>query len=85
MITLSLIAVIYIGLATFTLYQFLPSQADNKVVQRVAVLFIVSCLLNLSWLLAWHYLWIGTSVVLMVLLLLTLLQFRFSRRSYDGV
>lgn len=71
--TFSIWSVIYVGLTAFTLYQFLPSQADKPVVQRVAVLFMISCLLNLSWLLAWHYLWIGTSVVLMVLLLLTLI------------
>lgn len=71
--TFSIWSVIYIGLAAFTVYQFLPSQANDRVAQRVAVLFIISCLLNLSWLLAWHYLWIGTSVVIMVLLLLTLI------------
>lgn len=81
--TFSIWSVIYVGLTAFTVYQFLPSQADNPVVQRVAVLFIVSSLLNLSWLLAWHYLWIGTSVVLMVLLLLTLILIysRVARRA----
>lgn len=72
--TFSIWSVIYLGLAAFTVYQFLPSQSREPRAQRVAVLFIVSCLLNLSWLLAWHYLWIGTSVVLMVLLLLTLIM-----------
>lgn len=71
--TFSIWSVIYIGLTAFTVYQFLPSQANKPVVQRVAVLFIISCLLNLSWLLTWHYLWIGMSVILMVLLLLTLI------------
>ncbi len=71
--TFSIWSVIYAGLVAFTLYQFLPSQADNRVVQRVAVLFIISCLLNVGWLLAWHFLWIGFSVVLMALLLLTLI------------
>lgn len=71
--TFSIWSVIYVGLIAFTLYQFLPSQADDRVAQRVAVLFIISCLLNLSWLLAWHFLWIGLSVVLMGLLLLTLI------------
>lgn len=83
--TFSIWSVIYAGLVAFTLYQFLPSQANDRVVQRVAVLFIVSCLLNLSWLLAWHFLWIGTSVVLMVLLLLTLIAIyvQVTRRNRD--
>lgn len=84
--TFSIWSVIYIGLTAFTVYQFLPSQANNAVVQRVAVLFIVSCLLNLSWLLAWHFLWIGTSVVIMVLLLLTLIliYLHVTRRSSEN-
>lgn len=83
--TFSIWSVIYAGLIAFTLYQFLPSQANSKVVQRVAVLFIVSCLLNLSWLLAWHFLWIGVSVILMVLLLLTLIAIyvQVTRRDRD--
>lgn len=71
--TFSIWSVIYLGLIAFTLYQFLPSQADDRVVQRVAVLFIVSSLLNVGWLLAWHFLWIGVSVILMLLLLVTLI------------
>ncbi len=81
----SIWSVIYIGLAAFTLYQFLPSQADDRVAHQVAILFTVSSLLNLSWLLAWHFLWIGLSMVIMLALVITvaLIYLRVTSRKVD--
>lgn len=66
--SLSIWWLIYVGLAMFTLYQFLPSQADDPVVSRVDSLFMTSSLLYIGWLFAWHFSWTGVSVVLKALL-----------------
>ncbi len=65
---LSIWWLIFIGMGMFTLYQFLPSQADDPAVARVDSLFLISSLLYIAWLFAWHFLWTGVSVVLMALL-----------------
>ncbi len=70
--TFSIWSVIYLGLITFTLYQLLPSLSDNVRVQRIDILFCVTCFLNVAWLFAWHFQWLGISLVVMALLLATL-------------
>ena len=50
----------------------------GKLVHRLNPLFWLTCLLNVSWIFAWHYLQVGLSVVIMIALFLTLLRiFRF--------
>lgn len=82
---LSIWWVIYVGLAMFTLYQFLPSQANDPVVARVDSLFMASSLLYIAWLFAWHFLWTGVSVVLMALLTAAVLiiYLQVTRRRND--
>ncbi len=70
----SIWSLIYGGLACFTVYQFLPSQADDRVAQQVAGLFIASCMLNLGWLFAWHFLFTGLSFVFMAALVITVAE-----------
>ena len=69
----SIWSVIYILLAGFIIYQFRSQTASRDSVQRIGIWFAISCLLNLSWLLLWQYLYIELSVVVMVLLLITLI------------
>lgn len=64
---------IYVLLIAFVVYQVLPSQRNNPRLASVGYLFALSCVLNASWLFAWHYLLIELSLVLMVGLLLTLI------------
>lgn len=78
----SIWSVIYAGLAAFTLYQFLPSQADSPVARQTALLFTFSCLFNIAWLLSWHFLAIPLSFGFMLALLATLIliYLRVTRR-----
>ncbi|MGF7050278.1 tryptophan-rich sensory protein [Paenibacillus sp. DS2015] len=69
----SIWSLIYILLAGFVIYQFRHSNTSRDSVQSVGIWFIISCLLNITWLLLWQYLYIELSVVVMVLLLLTLI------------
>lgn len=68
----SIWGLIYLALIAFIVYQALPQFRDNSAVKAVGVLFAVSCLFNVMWLLVWHYQRVGWSMVAMLLLLATL-------------
>jgi len=65
---LSVWLLILSGLGAFVLYQFLPALGRLPGGRRLSVLFSVSCLLGVGWLLAWHFLWTGASALLAWLL-----------------
>ncbi len=65
--------VIYLALAAFVIYQATPAGQAEPRLRAVRPLFVLSCLLNVGWLLAWHGLQIPVSEVVMVALLLTLI------------
>lgn len=79
--TFSIWSVIYLLLIGYVMRSFMllgARQPAGKTVlvqrmQQTAPFFMATCLLNAAWLLAWHYLQIGLSLCIMVLLLLTLL------------
>lgn len=60
---------IYLGLALFAIYQFLPAQRENTRLRRVGYLFVLSCLANIAWLFLWHYEVLIATVPVMLLLL----------------
>ena len=73
----SIWGLIYIGLAAFVVYQskglFKPSET-RSIVSKVGWAFVISCVANCFWILAWLYDYTGSSVLIMVLLLLSLLR-----------
>ncbi|MFN4284698.1 MAG: hypothetical protein ACK4E8_01920 [Lacibacter sp.] len=79
--TFSIWSVIYLLLIGYVMRSFMLLGARQPAVkailvqrvQKTASFFMATCLLNAAWLLAWHYLQIGLSLCIMVLLLLTLL------------
>ena len=66
----SIWGVIYLALAGFVLYQAL--QGSTRL-DRTRILFVLTCLLNPAWLLAWHNLLVPLSMAIMIGLLLVLL------------
>lgn len=77
-LTFSIWSVIYLGLAGFVVYQwFKPTKQsvlnDLQVRRKLSLLFISSSILNSVWLLAWQYLQIDLSVVIMLALLIVLI------------
>lgn len=69
-ITFSIWSVIYLALAGYCAFPFL-SPAHNRALS-ISWLFIATCIFNISWIIAWHYLIIELSLLIMLLLLLTL-------------
>ena len=76
--TFAIWGLIYLLLAVFVVYQgkeiFSNNNKQLNYVQRIGYLFFTSCLLNLSWIFAWHYLRVGLSLVIMILLLVNLIM-----------
>ena len=80
-ITFLIWPLIYLLLLLFSIYQAGTLFQQNKtgvsnkeiVAGKIGMLFILSCLLNSSWLLAWHFHQIGLSAIIMIILLITLI------------
>lgn len=76
--------VIYLGLAGYAVWQTLPAQADNPRVRAVAGPVAVGNLANLAWIVLWHHLWIGTSLLAMLVLLGSLIVVYLRLRPLPG-
>jgi hypothetical protein len=77
--TFSIWGLIYILVGIFV-FQAIATSSETYFINypiRLQVLFVVTCLANILWLLAWHYDKIGVSLILMILFMLTLLTIVF--------
>lgn len=79
-LTFSIWSVIYVLLFGFVLYQWGLFRKDteanepiNDLVQSVRIPFIITSVANASWLVAWHYDFIGVSTIFMLVLLISLI------------
>ncbi|MDH3452910.1 MAG: tryptophan-rich sensory protein, partial [Gammaproteobacteria bacterium] len=65
----SIWGLIYLGLLGFSIYQLLPSQRRNELIDRISLPFWISCIANIAWILFWHYEYFGTTMAVMLVLL----------------
>ncbi len=71
-ITFSIWSIIYLLLIGFILCQgFIMYQSYFA---ELSLWFMLSCLANISWILVWHYLLTGASVIVMIVLLFSLIK-----------
>ena len=71
----SIWGLIYILLGAYVLYQFVKKdQKTENLIQKINPLFIATSLANISWIFAWHYDYIGLSVLIMATLLILLIK-----------
>ena len=68
--TFSIWSVIYLLLIGFVIKQ--RSISGNTYFTELSLWFLLSCLANASWILAWHYQFLFASVLIMILLLFSL-------------
>ncbi len=61
--------IIYVLLGAFVVYQALPKQQNAPFQKQISFLFILSSILNISWLFLWQYDYIKESLILMFALL----------------
>lgn len=77
-ITFSIWGIIYILLAMFIIYQFVVafrrSSDERGIFEKIGILFFISCIFNVSWILAWHYEIVWLSLIIMALLLISLIS-----------
>lgn len=74
-ITFSIWGVIYLLLAGYVVYQFTKkSQQKEALLQKINPLFIATSIANSVWIFAWHYDFIGLSVLIMTALLILLIK-----------
>jgi tryptophan-rich sensory protein len=77
--TFAIWSIIYLWLLAFVAYTSVlafkskATEANRQLVQSISPLFWLTCLFNATWILAWHYLQVGLSLVIMLALLVTLL------------
>lgn len=65
---------IYLLLLGYVAYQYSAKRRESPFQGKIGYLFIINCILNICWLILWHYEMIAASVVLMLGLLLTLIS-----------
>jgi len=78
-LTFSIWGLIYLLLACYVIYQFISfgkkgTQKKEGLLKKVNILFIATSIANISWIFAWHYDFIGLSVLIMAVLLILLIK-----------
>ncbi len=64
---------IYLLLLGFVIYQALPAQRDDRRIERIGPWFILSNLLNATWIFLWQYGFFSLTLIIMLALLGTLI------------
>jgi hypothetical protein len=76
-LTFSIWGAIYLLLAVFCVFELMPKvrrdHSRGAFIDRVGLLFILTSILNMGWIFAWHYEMLPLSVGIMLLFLLTLI------------
>jgi len=70
----SIWGLIYLALACFTVFQALRRHRDEPELNRIGKLFVLINIANALWLVAFHYLYFGVALVLMIVLLVLLIR-----------
>jgi hypothetical protein len=78
-LTFSIWGLIYLMLAAYVIYQLTSfekkgSQNKESLLKKINLLFIGTSIANISWIFAWHYDFIGLSVIIMAILLILLIR-----------
>ena len=71
--TFSIWGIIYLSLFIFLISLIIIYVAKKPFISKVLVLFNINCLLNISWIFAWHYKIFPLSLIIMLGLLYTLI------------
>lgn len=75
--TFAIWGIIYLVLLVFVIYQLVAAfrnKSDATFIRDIGWWFVISCLANISWIIAWHYVYPGLSLLIMLVLLLSLIK-----------
>jgi translocator protein len=71
-VTFSIWSIIYFLLSGFVIFSW--TKKHDQLINAILPWFILTCILNISWIMAWHFLYIGISVFIMLFFLVTLIR-----------
>jgi hypothetical protein len=80
----SIWSVIYVGLAAYTVWQWLPTEGRSELAERTGWMVAASMVLNAAWLLVTQQGWVWVSVILILALLLVLVRLALEVVSSDS-
>jgi hypothetical protein len=69
----SIWGLIYLGLIAYTIYQALPAQRENALLNKIAPAYWIGNLANTAWIFLWHYNIFPLTVIAMLTILASLL------------
>ena len=78
-ITFTIWGIIYLLLAVYCVVQYLPASKEMAI--KIGWLFIISCLFNGLWIVAWHYQKLPISLLIMMGLLISLILINLQLRD----
>ncbi len=81
----SIWGLIYLALVIYTIYQVLPSQADNPILRKIAPLYWIGSLANSVWIFLWHYEVFSLTVIAMFAILATLILISRELAKTEGL
>jgi len=87
-IAFSIWGIIYLLVTAYVLYQFAlfrrkGEPINAKLLKKTGALFVLSSILNLSWVIAWHYGLLAVSFGILVLFLIVMIGIRLSIQSQE--
>ncbi|KZE66088.1 hypothetical protein AWM68_06850 [Fictibacillus phosphorivorans] len=69
----SIWGLIYLLLGFWVIYQALPKNQNKPVFQSIGLWSVFNCILNCTWIFVWHYEQLGSSLLVMIGLLLSII------------
>jgi hypothetical protein len=76
-LTFSIWGIIYLLLGIFIVYQlvyaFKKDSQNSSILEKIGILFFISCLANFFWIFAWHFEMVPLSLFIMLILLISLI------------
>lgn len=74
-LTFSIWGVIYLWLFLFVIWQIVDlfKKKSSKITKKIWIRFLLSCMINIGWIFAWHYKLVFLSVIIMLFFLITMI------------
>ncbi|MBL7842305.1 MAG: tryptophan-rich sensory protein [Cyclobacteriaceae bacterium] len=85
-ITFSIWSIIYLLLIGFVVRQWLKVRNETLAYREISFLFILSCVFNMTWIIAWHFLqvWLSVGIMLSLLVTLIIIFLRLEKHTTKG-
>jgi translocator protein len=76
-------SLIYLALGLWLVMQWIFKDSEDTMIEKVGLWFMVSCLLNIVWLFAWHWFYMEVATIVIISLMAALIKINLSIRSLE--